>query len=152
MKLKEILRKTSWSGVALELVKAYPEEKEYLEEYEVVYNSLLERKSKKTDLIIVIESGEDEYEEGQIYYDVYGIEYGKDEHFALDLTHWSKWLGMKLGHETIKNYSPNQIVAHCLYEMTFLGRTEVLARKKADVIRKKAKYYSIVADILSKIN
>jgi len=51
-----------------------------------------------------------------------------DEHptqaYALDFTPWSEWLTLELDKQTLDNYSPGQILAECLWDMTFYGFTE----------------------------
>lgn len=42
-----------------------------------------------------------------------------DIKFALKETPWEQWLGMEITLETIQNFSATNIVAHCLYEMTW---------------------------------
>ncbi|MCS6796219.1 MAG: hypothetical protein NZ516_09690 [Raineya sp.] len=46
------------------------------------------------------------------------------ENYGLEFTKWDKWLGMDLASETIENFSDLEIIAYCLYEMTFLGYDE----------------------------
>jgi hypothetical protein len=44
--------------------------------------------------------------------------------YAIEFLEWGKWLGMDLAKETIKNFSDLEIIAHCLYEMTFIDYDE----------------------------
>lgn len=43
---------------------------------------------------------------------------------ALEFTPWAHWLGMEIDSETLAKLSPANIIAHCLWEMTFCGFTE----------------------------
>jgi hypothetical protein len=41
--------------------------------------------------------------------------------YSLSFHPWTSWLGMLIGSETLREFSPSNIVAHCLWEMTFHG-------------------------------
>lgn len=45
---------------------------------------------------------------------------------------WGEWLGFYVDHKAIDNFSSEQIVALCLYEMTWLGFTEEQIKSKTD--------------------
>ncbi len=45
-------------------------------------------------------------------------------YFNLALTPWNEWLGMVISTETLQQFSPEEIVAHCLIEMTRFGADE----------------------------
>jgi hypothetical protein len=44
--------------------------------------------------------------------------------FGLELESWNEWLGMEIEVDTLDEYLESEIIAHCLYEMTFFGFTE----------------------------
>jgi hypothetical protein len=41
--------------------------------------------------------------------------------FGLDFKPWNEWLGMHLEPNSLEQFSHDEIVAHCLWEMTFYG-------------------------------
>ncbi len=45
-------------------------------------------------------------------------------YFDLALAPWEEWLGMPVSTETLQQFSPEEIVAHCLIEMTRFGADE----------------------------
>ena len=55
------------------------------------------------------------------YAAVYGITPGDDKRWAIQFERWENWLGMEIEESTRKRLSPVEIVAHCLWEMTFEG-------------------------------
>lgn len=44
--------------------------------------------------------------------------------YAIEFLEWGKWLRMDLAPETTTKFSDLEIIAHCLYEMTFIGFDE----------------------------
>ena len=64
----------------------------------------------------VIEEVIDDYD-GQLYHSVTN----DVTPYALEFTDWSEWLGMNISDLTLSSYSEREIIAHCLYEMTFFG-------------------------------
>ncbi len=130
MILKELLKKTEWSEVALELVQAYPSQRKSLEGYETVYNSLLTLEAEESDITIRIEKIEDSFEKGLFYNNVSGKKEGDENDFGLSLTPWASWLGMKIDARTLLAYAPEEIIALCLFEMTFFGFSESRIREE----------------------
>jgi hypothetical protein len=63
---------------------------------------------------IVIEAG----------WDVFCTYESDSEKYALDFTPWSEWLGMEIDEVSLKELKPHEIVAHCLWEMTFFSFDE----------------------------
>lgn len=59
--------------------------------------------------------------------------------FALDLVPWEEWLGMELDPSAFDAYSAPDIVAHCLWEMTFFGFDKETIRKQRDEIEGRAR-------------
>ncbi|BCE00960.1 DUF6557 family protein [Marinicellulosiphila megalodicopiae] len=48
------------------------------------------------------------------------IEYAEDEvGFDITFTSWEQWLGMRIEKSSFDDFSNEEIVAHCLWEMTF---------------------------------
>ena len=62
------------------------------------------------------------------------------------LAHWAEWLGMEIDPDTLTRYTEPDIIAHCLWEMTFFGYTLEDIRQTWDEIiqsRDSAKTYSL---------
>lgn len=124
MTLKEIFEKTAWPEVAIALVTEYPNQRKSIQGYETVYDGLRKRETSPSTSQLAVELVEDNLEPGSFYYDVYGKKEGDGEILGLMFTPWSEWMGMEITKETLSALSPEEIVAHCLYEMTFCGFTE----------------------------
>lgn len=55
--------------------------------------------------------------------------------FGLSFNEWEEWLGLEIQPETIQDYLPVDIVAHCMWEMTFMGFTQRRIRKTAKKLK-----------------
>lgn len=127
MKLKDLIQSTNWLSIKLTLLELYPDIKSVIEEYKNIYKKIKLMESKSYKMEIVLTECEDNYDnETTTYIDVFGRKTDeiKSESYALEFTKWNKWLGMELANETINNFTKLEIIAHCLYEMTFIDYDE----------------------------
>lgn len=147
MKLNELIQNNNWLSIELTLLQLYPDQEENIEEYKKVYSSLKDMKPVSSEFSIVIdlvrydEEPEDAYTEYTI--DVAGIlsddideKTGIFARYAIETEFWNIWLGMTITKETIEGFTELEIIAHCLYEMTFLGYTEAEIQKEANEFNK----------------
>jgi hypothetical protein len=37
------------------------------------------------------------------------------------ITSWEEWMGMSINEKALKDFTPSEILAHCLLEMTLTG-------------------------------
>lgn len=128
MTLNKLVHGNSWLSVAAILLKLYPDQDECLTAYEEVYQKLLLMSPEESDLSIELEYLTDDFD-GKNYVGVAGkYNNPKNEHEtfsqAIEFEPWRKWLGMTVTKETISKFSELEIVAHCLFEMTFVGFDE----------------------------
>jgi len=133
MNLYELIKSYNWLSVELTLLKLYPDQDKMLDEYRNVYEKLkLTEPADYNELeIILIEYDNDPNFESdkETYVDVSGQKKVPNPNditngYAIEFLEWGKWLGMDLAKETIKNFSDLEIIAHCLYEMTFIDYDE----------------------------
>lgn len=124
MILKEIFERAQWPEVAIAFVSSYPNQRKTLRGYEDVFELLQKKTPIASDCQLVIESVEDDSESGQYYYHLFGKKEGDDKNWSLMFCPWSEWVGMEVSEVTLSELSDAQIVAHCLFEMTFFGFTE----------------------------
>ena len=93
-----------------------------------------------TTTVLHIEILEDNLEPGLYFLHVFGKEPGDENtYYGLICCHWEEWLGMEIAPDTLTRFTPFEIVAGCLYEMTWAG----FDQKKTDAFRKK--YFDTVA-------
>lgn len=148
MKFKELISDTDWESVANSLKSNYDVSDDSLESHRDVYFTILNTESyEETDMRICVEFVEpdgDFIEEG--YWNVFGRNgtlrkdtedaklfpnFGEEwlnseVTYALEFKHWSEWLNMEIEESTANNIQlmKADIVAHCLWEMTFISYDE----------------------------
>lgn len=121
MRLHEAIQTTTWDDVQQHLVTHC--ESLLIHLYEDLYNSLearvLSHDKSHLALSIAIEMVPDSH-----IYDVYGVKEGDAHAYVLSLSTWDEWLHYTIGEVTKERFSLAEIVAHCLWEMTYFGLTE----------------------------
>jgi uncharacterized protein YggL (DUF469 family) len=129
--LAALVSSNHWLSVSHILLNLYPGSQ--LRDYEDVYNQLQFIVPEPTEIELVLtlveESGE------KPYVDVSGRSLGPllDEltsSHALEFTPWAEWLGMPIAHDTLQHFTELEILAHCLWEMTFIGYDEESIQKE----------------------
>ncbi len=128
MKYKTLIKSNSWLSVEATLLKLYPDEKKNISGYEEVFNKLLFMNAEKQDMSIVVAKQKDDFD-GEEYVNIsgkYNNPKNEEEEFsyAIEFTAWNKWLGMDIYEESLQNFSELEIIAHCLFEMTFMAFEE----------------------------
>lgn len=123
MTLKELVLRYDWPIISLTLVEIYPEAEKNKHDYKLVFKKLENINFEKTDISIVITKERDDDEE---YIDVSGRhKYPKTDEDkypqGLEFSPWCKWLGMDIDKNSVTDFSEPEIIAHCLYEMTFIS-------------------------------
>jgi hypothetical protein len=123
------------SGVVRE---KYPDNADYYY-VEYVFDACLSKAPRKSDknLEIMIDGV---LSDGKIWFDVYGLCKDTGTKYALELNDWEEWLAYPISAVTAEHYSDEEILAHCIEEMTFLGMEE-------DVREMRDKLNSMVDDI-----
>lgn len=132
MKLYDLIKSNNWLSVELTLLRLYPDHEKMLDEYRNVFEKLKITEPIEYELEIVLTECDSDLifeDDKETYVEVSGRKRipGPDsitESYALEFLEWNKWLGMDLALETIKNFSELEIIAHCLYEMTFISFDE----------------------------
>ena len=130
MKFYELIKSQHWLSIELTLLDLYPDQKEIIEEYRRVFESLQLMQPENDDMLIVLTEYEcdtdDESQPTSTYVDVSGRKQEPEPNsltnsHAIEFVKWQNWLGMNIAPETLENFNDLEIVAHCLYEMTFCG-------------------------------
>lgn len=128
MTLAEIINTNNWLSVGTILLQLYPDQEENMQAYDRIYHSLQKVDAINSATEIVIEQSYDEEMQSIGAANVYGIDYASQDELtnavALEFTPWNQWLGMGISELTQKEFTELEIIAHCLYEMTFVGYNE----------------------------
>ena len=119
------------------MIKSTQTQKKIIKKYQAVYEDLLALKPIPSKMRLEIIK-----EDVGPYVNVSGFDgslYGQSEHYcaesqshmakveipySLVALEWSKWLGSEIAENTLVIFNPNEISAHCIWEMTFFGITE----------------------------
>lgn len=122
MTLKEILNTTNEDSVLKILAEVYESSDNDIKGYSSLLKKLKVMTPVASEYQLCIQHvvGFDGYE----YEDVSGVKHKGDESVGVSLTPREEWLGMEIQDDTLASYSPDEILAHCLWEMTFYGFTE----------------------------
>jgi len=137
---KDIVRACVFRNVKESLLRLYPDQKKAIDGYKHVFQTLRLMRPRYTKEGLVIDirrvgRGKN------VYFDVSGICLETDIHqsYALEYTPWSEWLGYEVAQNVLKKMSKEEIVAHCLWEMTFMGFTQNKIRRKLNSLKKRAR-------------
>mgnify|MGYP003292791365 CR=1 FL=1 len=125
----EVLHQTSVEDVLSALKVHYKSSENDLDGYRALMNNLLGKKpefSKYQISITHVSTDDEEYEH------VSGVIPGDGQTYGIEFSSREQWLGMHLTEDTLQNYSAEDIIAHCLWEMTFFGFTDSEVQKKKD--------------------
>ena len=155
MKLIDIIKSNNWLSVEMTLSQLYPDQEDMLDEYKSVFEHLNRLAPVAGNMRIVLteqqDCGQDDESEIETYVDVSGLDDTTDENggvisYAMEFTEWAKWLGMDLARETLRNFSELEIIAHCLYEMTFLGFNESKIQEERNSLDKIIENYKNLSE------
>jgi hypothetical protein len=125
MKLHDLIQKHNWEEVRAAIVRLYPDHESELAGYQKVFQKLKTLSPAQTDIQLQIDLVYSEHA-GEFHIETKSLRPGEPSTktgspFVLEFTPWSEWLGMELNSESLQNFSEFDIIAHCLYEMTFFG-------------------------------
>lgn len=156
MNLKNLIVENAWLSVATILLKIYPNQKDSLAGYEEVYQKLLAMPAEESELSIQIELQSDDYDDEK-YISVSGAyknPKNEEETYpqAIEFEPWKKWLGMNIDAETRANFSELEIIAHCLFEMTFVGFDEEVIQEELHKLEQEMEDYKAMTDEEKKAN
>ena len=109
MKFYEIIRSNNWLTIELTLLKLFPDQKESIENYRLVFEALKFLQPLETDIEIVLYPYYDD--DGLLsLVDVFGRNLRPNPKditigVAIEFTSWNKWLGMSVSPLTVREFS-----------------------------------------------
>ena len=123
------------------------------DDYRQVFEELHTIKPVETKMRIVMEEIFDEYDK-EYYTHVSGKDgilnkESEPEHFkdneignqetsyAIEYTPWEEWLDMEIDSSSSGRYSDLEIIAHCLWEMTFSGFDQTTIKEKINELSRR---------------
>lgn len=141
MKLKDLIQSTPWPNISSLFSEIHPDAEEDIDGYRSVFEKLLTMEPEVLDMSIVV-SKEEDPSDGEIHIDVSGLynnPKSEEEHYsqAIEFTPWRHWLGMEISQESLNEFSEEEILVHCLFEMTYVGFSEEDIQKTMGEIEKR---------------
>jgi len=147
MKFYQLIKSYNWLSIELTLLQLYPDQHVMLDEYRNVFEKLNTLTPEDDDMLIVLTDCDTEFKgEKETYVDVSGRKRIRepdriDCSYAIEFVAWNKWLGMDLAEETVEHFTDLEIIAHCLFEMTFVGYEEEEIQEQFDAINDRVEEY-----------
>ncbi|RYM35806.1 hypothetical protein ERX46_02080 [Brumimicrobium glaciale] len=145
MTLKDLIQSNSWLSIETILLKLYPGEEVNRFAYLDVFEELLYMNPEDAEIEIVVANQTDDFD-GEEYVDVSGSyknPKNEEEEFsqALEFTPWNEWLGMEISQESLHHFTELEVIAHCLFEMTFIGFEEEVIQEEMESIQSSMEDY-----------
>mgnify|MGYP001043448119 CR=1 FL=1 len=121
IQLDDVFSKVDFDKVLKAITIIYPDEIENIDSYKQVLSHLAEIKpTEDTNILIGIDKNDIDGE----YWNVFGVDLGKNENFGVEFFRWNEWLAFRLPKDLVLKYGRENIVAHCLLKMTSNGFNE----------------------------
>lgn len=136
---RDLIQACTFGDVEESILRFYPGQKKNISGYQYVFETLrhMRYRTNKEGMTIRIEK----FGRGKNQYvDVSG-KCATDDHesYALEYTSWAKWLGYDVDQTVLKKMTKEDIVAHCLWEMTFIGFTQNKIKSRLAALNKQVK-------------
>jgi hypothetical protein len=137
---KDKVKACNFRNVKEALLRLYPDQKKNIKGYRYVFQTLrlMKPRYNKEGMIIDIRK----VGRGRnAYFSVSGVcrEKGIKQSFGIEFMPWSKWLGCEVNKQILKKMTKDEIVAHCLWEMTFMGFTQNKIRRELNVLKRQVR-------------
>jgi len=137
---KDVVRVCIFKDVEESLLRLYPDQKKAINKYKYVFQTLRflrPRYNNKGMIIDIRKVGRGK----NAYFSVSGVyaQRSRKQLYAIEFTPWSEWLGLEIGNQILKKIPKKEIIAHCLWEMTFMGFTQDKIRKKHNALKKQSR-------------
>lgn len=137
MRFLDLVMQCDWSAVWHSFQSDYPSLSKGESVYRDVFHDLIAMEPVVSPLAIIVEWVEDGEDSFHHVSAIEGFDSStlSSERYSIGLTEWGEWLGMRVTQSTMDAYSTSQIVAHCLWEMTWFGADLEAVRSARDQIR-----------------
>jgi len=115
--MKMLFDRVSDADILRELFLEYPEQVSSTRGYRKALDEIRSLDPVVSDITICAELVNDPLDE-EIYVDVFGRKPNDSDPYAVEFMRWEEWLGSFVD---TGDFSDAQFLAHCLFEMTFVG-------------------------------
>ena len=143
MTFQDVVKASDWKGVEKAMLYYYPDQKKALKRYKEIFKEFQTKKAKtdkplEIELSLVSDVLTADIEERKIpqqYVNVSGRKkrgkYAK-VNYGIEFTPWSEILAYPVSRLTQEHYTREEIVAHMLWEITFVGFSEGQVKEASD--------------------
>lgn len=136
----DILKRVQFEPVFETLCKWYEDQEKSKNGYREVFEKLLQMTPKKhelSDLFIRVRKTKDLFDEGsdKVYLDTDGVNMQNGKQYGIEFVPWHDWISMYITSESLATLTNEEIVASCLFEMTFFGFDEKEIREEVDKMK-----------------
>ncbi|WP_026449583.1 DUF6557 family protein [Aequorivita capsosiphonis] len=150
MTFKQLILSHFWTNISSIFIETYPEAEKDLEGYKMVFEKLAMMDPEEIDMSIVITNEKDDFD-AEAYIDISGLynnPKNEEEHYSqgIEFTPWREWLGMDISEKSLSIFSEQEIIVHCLYEMTFVGFKEGDIQKVINRTQKNMEDYKAMSE------
>lgn len=113
----------SYDDVWTVLDREYEFKKGTYEVYSKVFKELrsLNGYENQSSTILVVAKVEDCFNPGKFVFDVFGLDEGDENHYAIEMTSWHELINFYVLQKSIELYGAAEVVAHILFKITFFG-------------------------------
>jgi len=118
IKVKDLLRRTEWAGIWAFMSVHYDLSPAAEKPYQGAYLSLDNITPQPSDLVLCIEIF---FENGNRYADIAGYNDAEPSGYFMSASPWGQWLDLLIAKVTLAELDSNEIIGHCLHEMTWFG-------------------------------
>ena len=140
----DAIHQLSWEEVEVALQKVV-EKPETVYLYKSVWEELIRLTPTIDDdpLIIAVQPKREKNEDGkeEIYYNVCGLNSKNGTPYGIEYTLWDKWLGWFCHQGQLDKLGAPLFIAHCMWEMTFLGMNQAAVQQKIDELEEVENMY-----------
>ncbi len=138
MKFGELIQKHPWESIKDLFFQLYPDEIKRARHYAKAYAYLLKVEPLSTKYELHVKHVVFDMETNIPTGDVFGVMPDRkpvgDEffmnNFALELTDWGEWISMPIHPSTIERMPEEEIMAHCMHEITWCGYTNAYIQQR----------------------
>lgn len=114
-------------------------EKEYIDKYCELYDALLNKEPENSGMELFLVWQKDYFEDYGLYISVLGLDLEDGEHYALDLTSRSRWLGSEILEKSLNDFGRVTFVCECLLAMTEISFDEERVEEEKQILADRIK-------------
>ena len=114
-------------------------EKEYIDKYCELYDALLNKEPENSGMKLFLVWQKDYFEDYGLYISVLGLDLEDGEHYALDLTSRSRWLGSEILEKSLNDFGRVTFVCECLLAMTEISFDEERVEEEKQILADRIK-------------